>query len=437
MKSRSAQLGTPLLALTKHPEELSESIRLRMALDVLEQLSHAGAPLRRSGAEPLTLAHVEIVPGGRTRVASVDRHDGVAEVVWEIVAGRASDGEFPPLRYVLDEITTDVAEVLEKALDSGYESVAEIREALEQAADGRISSRMEVLRTLAPEAKSSGAPSSPEPVAAVPASAVAPAADPVPAAAPLPPDVITPLPPAPLTRARAVPAPTNARKSTLDLGSREGTTSTPPTAAPSTVSESTVSESTPAEPTPSERRLDPRATLAGAGPTLIPIRPTLEPAPPPAESAAPAESQPPEPEPPADARPAERVSDAVVTPRVATQQPVPLVPSEPEAPGLVAAGFTARGTQVLARPVPAPKFGPPPTPPPRAPDRPIRHEPAHESTQAPDSLSELDAKPRATAVALRRPGAAPAPSHQWVVTIVVGSATLLALTFVLLIVLWR
>jgi hypothetical protein len=153
-------------------EELPQGVRLRMALDVLEQLADTRADREISvrTAQGLRFEAIDVGEDGTTRIQGEGDGTGAFALVWEVLAGRKADGdELPPLREVVDEIPADVSEIMERGGDAAT-TLAELIEKLEDAGKGYIDThddvRGAVAQALAGPAKRSEAP---------PASAVAPA----------------------------------------------------------------------------------------------------------------------------------------------------------------------------------------------------------------------------------------------------------------------
>lgn len=168
-------------------EELPQGVRLRMALDVLEQLADTRADREISvrTAQGLRFEAVDVGEDGTTRIQGEGDGTGAFALVWEVLAGRKADGdELPPLREVVDEIPADVSEIMERGGEAAS-TLAELIEKLEDAGKGYIDThddvRGAVAQALAGPAKRSEAPPAsaavPSPSAtAVPIAAAVPSA---------------------------------------------------------------------------------------------------------------------------------------------------------------------------------------------------------------------------------------------------------------------
>ncbi|HVY44367.1 MAG TPA: hypothetical protein VHB21_00750, partial [Minicystis sp.] len=136
---------TQFAAIQRSDEGLSVGVRLRVALDVLEALAEAGATLARRGASTkLRFDRVAIDDEGRASVDGKGDASGAAELVWELVAGRAAtwsggatDDELP------DDVPGPVIDVLSEALGlSG--SAGDLAEKLEEASRGFVDTHDDV-----------------------------------------------------------------------------------------------------------------------------------------------------------------------------------------------------------------------------------------------------------------------------------------------------
>jgi two-component system OmpR family response regulator len=136
--------AVPYLELLRQRGEPSESVRIRVALDVLGLLAGADASVRGSGSPGVD--RVAITPDGRVEL--LDRGDGTgaAMLAWEVIAGRPGNTPPPRLHDVLDEVHPDVDAVIEQALRAGDDagSVEQLAEDLAAAAQGRIATRERV-----------------------------------------------------------------------------------------------------------------------------------------------------------------------------------------------------------------------------------------------------------------------------------------------------
>lgn len=144
-------LAIPLVDLLRLDPDLTESVRLRMALDLLEQLAGSGAIelVARTDRGP-RLEHVAVDAVGIARLETPGDGSGAAVLVWEVLAGRAARGpELARLHDVLDEVHPDVDAVVWRALSGSPSSLDELVEELERAAEGHIATHGDVVGRLA------------------------------------------------------------------------------------------------------------------------------------------------------------------------------------------------------------------------------------------------------------------------------------------------
>jgi hypothetical protein len=105
--------------------ELSFGVRLRIALDVLAHVvdEDESAPLvRRDATSRLRIENIVISDEGTAAAVGEGSNAGAAELVWEILSERFFEGDSPaPLRDIADDVTVDVAELIDRAVSQGGE----------------------------------------------------------------------------------------------------------------------------------------------------------------------------------------------------------------------------------------------------------------------------------------------------------------------------
>lgn len=140
-----------LLGVLAEQGELGEGVRLRIAIDLLAALDDAAPSIeRRSDQSQLRLERVLVNRDGESRVDEAGDSSGAGVLVWEVLAGRKAPGsELGRVHDLVDEIHPDVDDAIVQALEGKFESIGDLLEALETAADGRVGSHDEVLAALA------------------------------------------------------------------------------------------------------------------------------------------------------------------------------------------------------------------------------------------------------------------------------------------------
>jgi hypothetical protein len=128
---------------------------LRVALDVLGTLARGPDIAIEPPTElsRLLLEYVQIGSDGSAHLAAAEGDtSGVLELIWSILAGHPTSQHPPPrLRDVVDEIPTDVDELLVNVLSPArtIATVAEFFEALEDACRGDVASTEDVSELIA------------------------------------------------------------------------------------------------------------------------------------------------------------------------------------------------------------------------------------------------------------------------------------------------
>jgi len=129
-------------------DELPEGVRLRIALDLLEQLSIESAqPVgARAATSRLKLGNVCIRSDGSADIRGKGDSSGAPVLLWEILAMRqAPAGVLPRVHDVVDEIHPDVDDVVTYAVvDRRYATLDELLEALVEASSDRVGTRSDV-----------------------------------------------------------------------------------------------------------------------------------------------------------------------------------------------------------------------------------------------------------------------------------------------------
>jgi hypothetical protein len=126
--------------------EVAFGVRLRIAIDVLEQAANMGAellPRAREGG--LRLEHVLVGGDGVARHVGEGTW-GAAEIVWEILAGRALQGSAVPLRRIADDVTEPVESLVMRMLarDRSLPDLEGIVSELEDAGRGHLDTHEDV-----------------------------------------------------------------------------------------------------------------------------------------------------------------------------------------------------------------------------------------------------------------------------------------------------
>jgi hypothetical protein len=344
--------------IQRSEDGLSIGVRLRVALDLLESLGEAGAALAPRGPKTkLRFDRIEIDEEGQSSLDGAGDQTGIAQLVWEIIAGKsatwsgtATDDDLP------DDVPGAVLDVLGGFLgDKG--TAGDVGEKLEEASRGFVDTHDDVRSAVASwreshEEEEAAAPAppapapAPKPVAAAP-KPVEPApkpAEPAPKAPEPPPKPVVTAPEAsaakPAEPAVAAPSPPKAAEPVAK----------PAAAAP------------PADPTPPAAKVEAKKPIHVRLPSELPG--AWDDAPlsqklddvitegelPPAESVAPAPAREPSERPLAEGRP----GAAAAYPQV---PPAPRAPSFPDADE--AAAIEAKKPGRLAPPHPAAPQPPP------------------------------------------------------------------------------
>lgn len=163
MTSHHGLRAVPYLELLRQRGEPPESVRLRVALDVLGSLARIGvSELTPREAESPGIDRVVVDDDGRVALTDPGDGTGIAFLVWEVLAGRPAEGRPGRLHDVLDEIHPDVDAVVEEALRAidPPGSVEQLAEDLAAAAQGRIATREKVTLHLGSAPRRSTPPSS-------------------------------------------------------------------------------------------------------------------------------------------------------------------------------------------------------------------------------------------------------------------------------------
>ena len=152
MSPEDRQPGIALLEALR-TREVPERCRARIALDLLDDIVSSGGSIsERSTESRLRLDRVRVDASGRPRLEGEGDGSGAQLLVWEIFAGRVATEPRPPrLRDVLDEIHTDVDELLGRAIDLECDA-AELHDGLATALAGTTAPRGQVARAVGAEA---------------------------------------------------------------------------------------------------------------------------------------------------------------------------------------------------------------------------------------------------------------------------------------------
>jgi hypothetical protein len=347
--------GASLTAIGTKLDELAMAARLRLALDVLELLAGMDAVvLRAEGGDRYALGDVVIAPDGRGWIAADAAKRGAPELIWELIAGRALVDAPAPLHDVVDDVPTDVSELVEQLLgDADGRRAEEVAEAFERAAEGHLASRDDIRELVPASAPSVSRSPTPPPVSRRPT--------PPKTAAVAPPAKVPPPTPSPVPAAVKAPSP-------------------PPAAVKTTAPVTPVAAPEPAPP-PSSRPPPSRSrapTLPGPAAARPPSRPPPPAPAPPAEPAARVPSTPPSDEPRVPSKPppprAPQPTPQPTSARGRSEGPAARIaaPKPADAPSLKLVPPKAGESAPVrsAPPAPAPAPPPPepePPPPPAAP----------------------------------------------------------------------
>jgi two-component system OmpR family response regulator len=150
----------PLLDVLRIAGPISSSAMLRIALDVLEPIaaSTVVAPVgvRREGSRH-EIANVVVGIRGKAKLVGRGNRSGVQVLLWEILATRGAPNALPPpLSAVVDDVESDVAEVIDAAI-AGREDLTDARallKALVIASAGLVGTHRDVAKAVAVAAAS-------------------------------------------------------------------------------------------------------------------------------------------------------------------------------------------------------------------------------------------------------------------------------------------
>jgi CheY-like chemotaxis protein len=145
----------PLLELVRLADDVASTIRLRIALDVLEPIAASTAKVRltaRRAGSRFDIANVQVGSRGRARVVGRGNRTGLHVLLWEILAGhRASDKRILPLGVLVDDAEPEVAHVVNSAV-AGSKELPDARslfKALVMASAGCVATHREVAKLVA------------------------------------------------------------------------------------------------------------------------------------------------------------------------------------------------------------------------------------------------------------------------------------------------
>jgi len=141
-----------LLQVLLERGELSERVRLRIALDVLGTLDPDAADVhRRPPGSRLHAGRISIDWAGQSTIEAQGDTAGAALLLWEVLAGRTTESARPGrIHDLVDEIHPDIDDTIANALQGEYATVGELREAVDFAAGRRVAAHSEVVGELGP-----------------------------------------------------------------------------------------------------------------------------------------------------------------------------------------------------------------------------------------------------------------------------------------------
>ncbi len=146
----AAGLTLTFLDLLRFTPDLSEAIRLRIAIDVLADLASGGVSFADRTIAGLHVRSVIVAADGRARASEWGDRSGAGVLLWEIVAGREAGGPLSRLRDVVDEVRPDVDDLIARVVgpSSPEWTLDEVADELERAAGAGTATRAEVRSAL-------------------------------------------------------------------------------------------------------------------------------------------------------------------------------------------------------------------------------------------------------------------------------------------------
>src|SRR5687768_14072704 len=135
MSAEHQEGGIALLQALEARGELAEPCRARIALDLLGHAAAGeGSVGERTPGSRMRIDRVRVSKSGVARCEGKGDPSGVQLLVWEVFAGRPATEASPPrLHDVLDDIHTDVDEIVGRAVALELTDIAELLDALASA----------------------------------------------------------------------------------------------------------------------------------------------------------------------------------------------------------------------------------------------------------------------------------------------------------------